>query len=88
VQGLYNACVWEFSNLGDGGEEKVGSRVAFVFVGLGVATLTGAPVGGALIGGEGGWLGGQVFAGGSVGVGFLCLGAARWMREGWGAGRI
>ncbi|KAL6721515.1 hypothetical protein ACLMJK_000619 [Lecanora helva] len=98
VQGLYNPVIWEFSakKRGVGGgvvgvedQGKAGARIAVVFLGMGVATLTGAPVGGALVGQmHGEYLGAQLFAGVSVLIGFGFLVAARWRREGWGPVRV
>ncbi|KAL8751280.1 MAG: hypothetical protein Q9184_006123 [Pyrenodesmia sp. 2 TL-2023] len=87
---------------GDGGEEdgvqkggagfdegKARLRLAMVFVMIGFACLTGAPLGGVLLDqGGGSWTGAQVFAGTSVAVGGCLLVGARWAKEGWASGRV
>ena len=71
----------------DEGALKV--RLAVVLSVIGIATLTGAPLGGALISRMGGeYLGAQLFAGSSVLLGGVLLGAARWKRDGWRAARV
>lgn len=70
-------------------EGKARLRLAMVFVMIGVACLTGAPLGGVLLDkGAGSWTGAQVFAGTSVAVGGCFLVGARWAKEGWGSGRM
>lgn len=70
-------------------EGKARLRLAMVFVMIGFACLTGAPLGGVLLGkGDGSWTGAQVFAGTSVAAGGVCLVGARWAKEGWGSGRV
>ncbi len=101
MQGLYNPVIFAFakgkigkSSVGvdeegnvQGSEAgKVNSRVAVVFAGIGVACLTGAPLGARLV--EGGWVRAQVFAATTVGVGGVLLVAARWAREGWGVVKV
>ena len=89
---MYNACIWEFAMpKGGGGEQagKAGIRIAFVFAVVGVATLTGAPLGGVLIKSmDGRYLGAQLFAGTSVFVGGVLLVLARGAREGWDPVRV
>ena len=101
VQGLYNAAVYEICKPIDesqrkkrgearqgGDDPKVKVRLALVLLIVGVATLTGAPVGGALIGRrDGDYLGAQLFAASSVLLGGVLLIAARVARIGWGVGR-
>ena len=82
VQGLYNPAIWNFPGDNDA---KRGIRVAFVFMGIGFAALTGTPIGGALIKREdGGYLGAQLFAAVTVLVGGCLMIAARYAKVGWG----
>lgn len=70
-------------------EGKARLRLAMVFVMIGFACLTGAPLGGVLLDqGGGSWTGAQVFAGTSVAVGGCLLVGARWAKEGWASGRV
>jgi hypothetical protein len=92
IQGLYIPLIRAFS-LPKGSpieaENKVGIRMAFSFFWISVATLTGSPLGGALLGKmHGGFLGAQLFAGSTVLLGSLLLIAARWLREGWGPAKV
>ena len=85
LQGLYNATVYSFSP----DRSKVGIRMALVFAVIGVACLTGAPVGGALINAhDGDYLYAQLFSGLSILVGGMFLLAARLVKSGWSAGRV
>lgn len=85
LQGLYNATVYSFSP----DRSKVGIRMALVFAVIGLACLTGAPVGGALIDANGGdYLYAQLFSGFSILVGGMFLLAARLVKSGWSAGRV
>ncbi|KAL8957251.1 MAG: hypothetical protein Q9183_006107 [Haloplaca sp. 2 TL-2023] len=70
-------------------------RLAMVFVVIGIACLTGAPIGGKILDqgtnakGEVKWTGAQVFAGTSVAIGGCFLVAARYAKmEGWESGRV
>ena len=101
VQGLYNAAVYEICKPVEKTQNKKGSengrrrddpnvkiRLAFVLLMVGAATLTGAPVGGALISREDGdYLRAQLFAASSVLLGGFFLIAARVARVGWKAYR-
>lgn len=81
VQGLYNPAIWMFP-----GEDpaKRRSRVAFVFLCISIAALTGTPIGGAIIKhNNGGYLGAQLFAGLTVLAGGCLLVAARYAKAGW-----
>lgn len=63
--------------------------MAMVFAVIGVACLTGAPVGGALIDAKNGnYLYAQLFAGCSILVGGMFLLAARLVKSGWSPGRV
>ncbi|KAL8987367.1 MAG: hypothetical protein Q9169_008708, partial [Polycauliona sp. 2 TL-2023] len=78
---------------GNGGvgfdEGKARMKLAFVFAIIGVACLTGAPVGGRILEErKGSWVGAQVFAACTVAVGGCLLVGARIAREGWGSGRV
>ena len=76
-------------------EGKARLRLAMVFVVIGIACLTGAPIGGKILDegtdakGEVKWTGAQVFAGTSVAIGGCFLVAARYAKmEGWESGRV
>lgn len=63
---------------------KIGTRMGMVFSALSVASLTGAPVAGAIIESEGGrYVGAQAWAGAMVCAGCAALGAARVCETGW-----
>ena len=80
VQGLYNPAIWNFPGDNDA---KMGVRVAFVFMWISVAALTGTPIGGALIKHDnGGYLGAQLFAAMTVLVGGCLMIAARYAKAG------
>ena len=80
MQGLYNPAIWNFPGDSD---EKMGVRVAFVFVWISLAALTGTPIGGALIKHEhGGYLGAQLFAALTVLIGACLMIAARYAKAG------
>lgn len=84
----------EFGAVGEGGklgfdEGKARMKLALVFAMIGIACLTGTPLGGQILGqGKGSWVGAQVFAGSSVAVGGVLLVGARCTKEGWGSGRV
>jgi len=64
-------------------------RMAMVFGVIGLACLTGAPLGGALIGRDGGgYLYAQLFAGCSILVGATLLLVARLVKSGLGPRRV
>ena len=73
-----------------GDQAKAGVRLAFVFAAIGVACLTGAPVGGLLIERRegGGYLYAQIFAGTAVFVGGFFFAAARVGKAGWKLKRL
>ncbi|KAF6218353.1 hypothetical protein HO133_005700 [Letharia lupina] len=80
VQGLYNPVIWKFAD----DPLKKGVRVAFVFMWISIAALTGSPIGGVIIKREnGGYLGAQLFAALTVLVGGCLMVAARYAKEGW-----
>ena len=80
VQGLYNPVIWRFP--GDDGKTRL--RVAFVFLWISIATLTGTPIGGALIKRDNGrYLGAQLFAAMTVLAGGCMMLAARYAKAGW-----
>ena len=80
MQGLYNPAIWNFPGDNDA---KRGVRVAFVFMWISVAALTGTPIGGALIKHDnGGYLGAQLFAALTVLVGGCLMIAARYAKAG------
>ncbi|MCJ1482156.1 hypothetical protein MMC06_002318 [Schaereria dolodes] len=85
LQSLYNATVYSFvPDL-----SKAGIRMAMVFVVIGIACLTGAPVGGSLIDKDnGGYLYAQIFSGCSILCGAAFLLAARLVKSGWGPQRV
>ena len=91
IQSLYNACVFEMSMDRVGGvvdHKKVKVRLALVLSMVGVEVLTGAPIGGALMGkmegrylfGRAGFCGGE-YASRSVFSGW-CEGGKGWV-DGW-----
>lgn len=65
-----------------------GVRTAMVLSVIGLACLTGPPLGGLLIEGQMGWRGLMEFSGVALAVGGCLLIVARWWREGWGNGRV
>ena len=68
---------------------KLGIRMAMVFVVIGVACLTGSPIGGALIkAGGGSYLYAQLFSGCSILLGAALLLVARWVKEGWAPRKV
>ena len=79
----------ELNEAGKGTENaKVNVRLAVVLLMIGSANLTGAPIGGALIGmAKGDYLWAQLFAGASVLLGAFFLIAARVARVEWKDGR-
>ncbi|MCJ1322234.1 hypothetical protein MMC15_007581 [Xylographa vitiligo] len=80
LQSLYSATIFSFAP----DASKVGIRMAMVFVVIGVACLTGAPIGGALIASDGGgYFYAQLFAGCSILLGATFLLAARVVKSGW-----
>ncbi|MCJ1383824.1 hypothetical protein MMC17_006938 [Xylographa soralifera] len=80
LQSLYSATIFSFAP----DATKVGIRMAMVFVVIGVACLTGAPIGGALIASDaGGYFYAQLFAGCSILLGAMLLLAARVVKSGW-----
>ena len=80
LQSLYSATIFSFAP----DASKVGTRMAMVFVVIGVACLTGAPIGGALIASDGGgYFYAQLFAGCSILLGATFLLAARVVKSGW-----
>ncbi|MCJ1471440.1 hypothetical protein MMC13_000079 [Lambiella insularis] len=80
LQSLYSATIYSFSP----DPSKVGVRMAMVFAAIGLACLTGAPIGGAPIQRDnGGYLYAQFFAGGSLALGAGFLLAARVCKGGW-----
>ena len=63
--------------------------MGMVFSAISFASLTGPPLGGALIqNGNGRYLDAQMWAGSSLMVGFLMLIASRVVAKGWGMARI
>ncbi|CAD6583196.1 MAG: hypothetical protein ASARMPRED_001257 [Alectoria sarmentosa] len=81
VQGLYNPAIWNFPR---DNVAKKGVRVAFVFLWISIAALTGTPIGGAIIKREhGGYLGAQLFAAMTVLSGGCLMIAARYAKAGW-----
>ncbi|KAL2352108.1 major facilitator superfamily domain-containing protein [Cryomyces antarcticus] len=92
IQVLYASTVHSFC-LGAKNQERRGVRAGMVFSVVGVACLTGTPIGGALIkyrmdrGLANPYLGAQCFAGVSLLMGGLLLLASRVVKEGWAAKR-
>ncbi|KAK5015461.1 hypothetical protein LTR39_002600 [Cryomyces antarcticus] len=92
TQVLYASTVHSFC-LGAKNQERRGVRAGMVFSVVGVACLTGTPIGGALIkyrmdrGLANPYLGAQCFAGVSLLMGGLLLLASRVVKEGWAAKR-
>ena len=85
MQSLYNATIFSFAP----DMRSAGVRMACVYLALGVASLTGAPIGGALIKKrEGDYLYAQLFAGGSILLGGMLLLAARFVKLGWRPSRL
>lgn len=63
---------------------KVGTRTGMGFSVVSIATLTGTPLGGAIVADmDGRYVGAQVWAGTCFAVGFILSVAARWCRTGW-----
>ena len=63
---------------------KIGTRMGMVFSVMSVASLTGPPIAGAVIGSEGGgYVGAQLWAGTMICVGCMCLAVARVSETGW-----
>ncbi|KAF2099347.1 MFS general substrate transporter [Rhizodiscina lignyota] len=86
LQSLFSPAITEFCR-GDDGTK--GLKNAVVFVAIGLACLTGTPIGGALI--DSGntpeglpYLWAQIFAGGAMTLGGICFIASRVMKVGWG----
>ncbi|MCJ1437677.1 hypothetical protein MMC27_007064 [Xylographa pallens] len=80
LQSLYSATIFSFAP----DASKVGIRMALVFVVIGVACLTGSPIGGALIASDGGgYFYAQLFAGCSILLGASLLLVARVVKSGW-----
>lgn len=80
INSLYNATIYSLSP--DPG--KAGVRMAIVFSGIAIASLTGTPIGGVLIDHDsGGFLSAQLFAGCTLIIGALFLLAARLFKSGW-----
>ena len=85
LQGLYIATIYSFCP----DPNKVGIRIAMVYVVIGLACLTGNPIGGALIrGNDGGYLYAQLFAGCTIVLGAVLLLAARLVKSGWAPSRV
>lgn len=85
LQSLYNATIYGFCP----DVSKLGIRMAMVFAVIGVACLTGSPIGGALIkAGEGSYLYAQLFAGCSISLGAALMLVARWVKEGWAPKKV
>ena len=80
VQGLYNLVIWRFSGTHP---RTQGVRIAFVFLFISVAALTGTPIGGATIKHEhGGYLHAQLFAALTVSLGGCLMAAVRVSQAG------
>ncbi|MCJ1282741.1 hypothetical protein MMC26_002066 [Xylographa opegraphella] len=80
LQSLYSATIFSFAP----DATKAGIRMAMVFVVIGVACLTGAPIGGALIVSDrGSYFYAQVFSGCSILLGATLLLVARVVKSGW-----
>ena len=63
---------------------KIGTRTGMGFSIVSVATLTGTPLGGAVVSRMGGsYVGAEVWAGTSFAVGWALMCAARWLKVGW-----
>jgi MFS family permease len=85
AQGLFPAVL---SSLTDD-PTKQGVRMGMGFAFVGVASATGPPVAGAIIGAMGGrYVGAQVWAGSCIALGGLVLLGARWAKVGWSWRRI
>ena len=85
LQGLYIATIYSFCP----DLSKAGIRIAMVYVAIGLACLTGSPIGGALIrGNDGGYLSAQLFAGCNILLGAILLLAARLVKTGWAPSRV
>lgn len=85
LQGLYIATIYSFCP----DPSKVGIRIAMVYLVIGVACLTGAPLGGVLIReNHGGYLYAQLFAGCTILLGAILLLAARLVKSGWAPSRV
>lgn len=81
IQSLYLAVVFSFVSRN---RENAPTRIAFVFVLIAIATLTGAPLGGHLITVDHGeYLSAEIFAGVSLLIGGTLFLAARLLKRGW-----
>jgi hypothetical protein len=86
IQSLYAATIYGFVGTDI---SKRGIRMGFVFALIGIACLTGSPLGGQLIElGGGKYLYAQLFTGATLAIGGLFFLAARRMKSGWGASRV
>lgn len=86
VQGLYNPVIWRFSGIHP---RTQGVRIAFVFLFISVAALTGTPIGGATIKHEhGGYLHAQLFAALTVLSGGCLMAAVRYSQAAWRIVRV
>ncbi|KAK0517480.1 hypothetical protein JMJ35_000635 [Cladonia borealis] len=85
IQGLFPSVVASLTT----DLKKAGVRMGMVFSAISFASLTGPPLGGALIQNDNGrYLDAQMWAGSSLMVGFLMLIASRVVAKGWGLARI
>lgn len=86
IQSLYSATIYSFVGTDP---SKRGVRMGFVFALIGIACLTGSPVGGQLIKiNDGKYLYAQIFAGSCLAIGGCLFLAARWVKSGWVASRV
>lgn len=86
LQSLFSPAVTEFCR---GDDATRGLKNAVVFMAIGLACLTGTPIGGALIDAGGTpkdmpYLWAQIFAGVTMTLGGLCFLGSRVMKVGWG----
>lgn len=82
VQGLFIAAVESFVPR----KGLLGVRMAMVLMVIGVAGLTGPPIGGLMVGGRAGWKGAMGFSGSALVMGGGLLVVARWWAGGGGGG--
>ncbi|PGH23841.1 hypothetical protein AJ80_02089 [Polytolypa hystricis UAMH7299] len=86
IQSLYTATVFSFAGPD---RANAGIRVGLIFAVIGIATLTGEPLGGQLIVlHDGKYLYAQLFSGISIAMGGLLFLGARFVKRGWRAERL
>jgi predicted MFS family arabinose efflux permease len=86
IQSLYTSTIFSFAGPD---RAKMGIRVGFVYAIIGVACLTGAPLGGQLIvWNDGKYFYAELFAGTVIALGGILFLAARLAKRGWRPERL